>query len=224
MEEAALAVSAAAFIAALLSAIFAGQQARAARTQADAAKVQADAAKVQADAAKVQAEVASQALRQSAAWRAEDEERSAPRFVVKAIPFNAFRYIERDGERHLDGTYLSVVEVVVLNTSARGHTLNHVGIEDLSDGGTRGLANAEIGISFPCRLPSGHQVEFSLPGTLFDSYDVVPPDSRPADSAEFAVFVGTGHFFELSNEKRWSSDSFVVDARSCAVLDEEWDS
>ncbi|MGQ0718810.1 MAG: hypothetical protein ACT4NP_16170 [Pseudonocardiales bacterium] len=95
MDVAALIVSIVAFFAAYASTYFAKQQVAAANTQAEASKVQADAAKVQADASRIQAAAATEALKQSASWRAEEERRAEPQFRVTARP--TLR-IQRDGQ------------------------------------------------------------------------------------------------------------------------------
>lgn len=103
--------------------------------QAEAAKAQADAAKMQADASRIQAEAATEALRQAAKWREEEEWRAEPQFRVTVTRIS--RVGMRDGRIVPPGeNLLALVAVVVENTSSRDSTINHVGVEDMLSGST----------------------------------------------------------------------------------------
>jgi hypothetical protein len=148
MDVAALIVSILAFLVACTSAYFARQQVAAANTQAEASKVQAAAA--------------TEALDRAASWRAEEEQRAELQFRVDVNPIKDLR----DGQIVSTGERLYSVDVVVENTSSRDATINHVGIEAVM--GARYVFGVhDLGIEFPHRLASGHQIEFSVPGSHF---------------------------------------------------------
>lgn len=207
MDVAALIVSIFAILVACVSVYFARQQATAANTQAEASKVQADAAKVSADASRIQAAAATEALKQAASWRAEEERRGEPQFRVTARP--TLR-IQRDGQFLPSGeSYLGSVHVVVENTSSRDATINHAGIEDFT-GSEHILGAHDLGIEFPHRLLAGHQIEFSVSGDYFFGFLGDAADGLPEES-EFVVFVAKSSFLsDGSAVERWDSRPFIV--------------
>jgi hypothetical protein len=131
MDVAALIASIVAFFAACVSVYFAKQQVAAANTQAEASKVQADTAKVQAYASRIQAAAATEALKQAANWRAEEERCAELQFRMTVTPINGLR----DLQIVTAGKRLWSILVVVENTSSRDATINRVGIEAVTGSG-----------------------------------------------------------------------------------------
>jgi hypothetical protein len=68
----------------------------------------------------------------------------------------------------------------------------------------------DLGIEFPHRLASGHQIECSVPGSDLFAFLGVGVDGFPVESG-FVVFVAKSAFLNGGSAvKRWDSRSFTV--------------
>ncbi|MGH3670043.1 MAG: hypothetical protein ACRDSH_05335 [Pseudonocardiaceae bacterium] len=163
-------------------------------------------AKKQTDASKIQAKAATDALKQDASWRAEEERRVKPRFSVTAKPIVSLLGAETLGGQD-ESPPLSEVNVVVKNESSRDATINHVGLKDVLGCSITHELVSDLDVEFPCRLKSGDLIEFSVPGREFLA---LLSDELPRES-KFKVFVAKSEFFaDKTQEEHWYSQPFTV--------------